>query len=84
VSDALILTSVRTGRQLDRVTLVNGQLAYETGKARGIFDGLRTTRPDLTDEQLLALRADWSNGYIALTPTNGAEADSDNRDGTAS
>jgi len=64
----LVVTSVRTGAELDRVSLVDGKLVYATGDARDILEALRRSRPGLTDERLFELRSDWSNGYITIKP----------------
>jgi len=68
VSDTLVVTSVGSGRELDRVTLTQGVLSYETGAARSLFEGLRGSNPDLTDEQLFDAYNDWSNGYLTVQP----------------
>jgi len=64
---ALTVTSVRTGHVLDEVSLVDGRLAYQTGRAQQIVEGKRATHPELTDADLYRLVTDWSNGYIAIS-----------------
>ena len=68
--DRLVVSSVRSGRVLDTVTLVDGVLAYDTGKARDLVEAPRIAKPDLTDAQLLAMRSNWSNGYIQIRPAD--------------
>jgi len=67
MSDMLIVTSVATGAELDRVSLVNGKLVFATGKAEGLFTGLRKVRPPLSDTAMFSLRTGWSNGYLRFT-----------------
>ena len=66
--DSLVVISLSTGAELDRLTLVDGKLTYLTGRAQSVFDGLRNARPDLSDEELFKLRTDWSNGYWQIKP----------------
>jgi hypothetical protein len=69
MTGTLVVTSLTTGTELDRVTLDAGTLTYATGRARGLFESLRASRPGLSDEDLFRLRTDWSNGYLAITAT---------------
>lgn len=64
---ALTVTSVRTGHVLDEVRLVDGKLAYQTGRARQIVEGKRAAHPELSDADLYRLVTDWSNGYIQIS-----------------
>lgn len=63
----LIVTVVSGGRELDRVSLVDGKLTYATGAAQDIVEGPRRKFTDLTDERLYELAADSSNGYIKIS-----------------
>lgn len=69
MSDTLIVTSVRTGAEYDRVSLTDaGKLAFATGRARTLFAGLYKVRPALSESEMFALRRDWSNGYLQMKP----------------
>ena len=63
----LVVTVVRNGAEIDRVSLVDGKLTYATGAARAIVEGRRNKYPDLTDQRLYELAAGSSNGYIAIS-----------------
>lgn len=63
----LRVTSERSGRVLDTVTLADGLLTYSTGAARDLIEGPRRANPNLTDGRLFELATGWSNGYLTIT-----------------
>jgi hypothetical protein len=64
----LNVTDVTSGDVLDRVTLEpSGNLGYETGAARDIFESLVDSL-GITPAKAFEMRTDWSNGYIAAKP----------------
>lgn len=65
--DTLYVVSVKTGSTIDTVTLENGKLKYDSGRAQGMFEGIRRRDRNLTDEALFRFRDGWSNGYIVAT-----------------
>lgn len=69
----VVLKSRKTGKVIDRITLDDGELTYETGAARQVFEGPRAAHPDWTDEQVFGYFAPtdpalpgWSNGYLQV------------------
>lgn len=50
------------GRELDRVTLYNGNLDFDTGAARDMFEGFED--PQVAFDQMNG----WSNGYVVSEP----------------
>jgi GNAT superfamily N-acetyltransferase len=61
----LNIVDVASGDVLDRVTLgPSGDLGYETGAARDIFESLANSL-GITPAEAFEMRTDWSNGYIA-------------------
>jgi hypothetical protein len=54
--------SVGSGAVLDRITLVDGELTYETGKARSMVEN-RMVRGETPEAIIESLRS-WSNGYV--------------------
>lgn len=73
---ALLVTSVASGAELDRVVLDDeGRLAYRTGAAREMFEGRRRVLgAETSDADLAAHMAGWSNGYIAIRAAGGGAA----------
>ena len=65
---ALLVTSVSSGNELDRVTLDDeGRLAYRTGAARDMFERRRALLgDDATDAEVAAALDGWSNGYVLV------------------
>ena len=63
---ALIMSSVRSGAVLDTVTLDGDRLAYDTGTARSMLEGLRTRRPGppLSDADLYRLAPGLTNTHV--------------------
>lgn len=54
--------SVRTDQVLDRITLVDGEVGYETGKARPLVEN-RVVKGEDPAAIMDSLRS-WSNGYV--------------------
>lgn len=65
MSDTLIVTSVASGAELGRVSLVDGKLVFSNTTVENLFGGLRKRR--LSDTAMFELRAGWSNGYLRFT-----------------
>lgn len=62
--------SVGTGAVLDTITVdALGDLAYDTGRARGTVDMLRRR---LGQADLIEV-GDWSNGYVQLRRRDGGD-----------
>jgi hypothetical protein len=61
----LNVTDVTSGDVLDRVTLEpSGNLGYETGAARDIFESLVNSL-GISPAEAFEMRTGWSNGYVA-------------------
>ena len=58
----LTVRDVASGKQLDRVTLEDGELIFQTGAAEPLFEAMLAA--GMTPEEALETRAGWSNGYI--------------------
>lgn len=59
----LMVTTYPDGQAVDQVTLTDsGELDYDTGQARSLFEGLVAS--GFTPEQAFDMRTDWSNGYV--------------------
>jgi hypothetical protein len=58
----LIISGVDGGKEIDRVTLANDKLSYQTGAARDMFDNL--VNLGYTPAEAFNLRTGWSNGYV--------------------
>jgi hypothetical protein len=58
----LVVQDVASGEQLDRVTLDDGELKFQTGAAEPLFEAM--IQGGVPPEEALALRTGWSNGYV--------------------
>ena len=59
------------GHVLDEVRLVDGKLAYRTGRAQSMVEAPRPMHPTWSDRQLYELVAGSSNGYVTFTESDG-------------
>jgi hypothetical protein len=67
----MLIVTNSSGHVLDDIELVNDALVYNTGVSRGFVEGRRVLKPQITDEQLYALVADTSNGYVSIKTSDG-------------
>jgi hypothetical protein len=70
----MLIVTTPDGHVIDEVRLVDGFLAYRTGRARDIVEGKRSPLRPLTDERLYELAAGWSNGYVSISAEQGGPA----------
>ena len=61
----LTVLDVASGDQLDRVTVEDGELRFQTGAAEPLFESM--INAGMPPEEALELRAGWSNGYVRTT-----------------
>ncbi|MEV7011555.1 hypothetical protein [Streptosporangium sp. NPDC051022] len=65
---SLHYVDVSDGTVFDTITLVDGELRFETGAARDVIASVRRFSPGDSDESLFSslVESGWSNGYAAL------------------
>lgn len=61
----LTVIDVASGDPVDRITLDDDELEYDTGVARDMFESLEAV--GLTPAQAFDARNGWSNGYLRIT-----------------
>lgn len=59
----LIFSSVESKKELDRVTLTEKSVKYQTGKARSTVNAMLARFGNRVAMEVLV---DWSNGYVSL------------------